>query len=155
MFYHSGDGIPKVSWLLKPTSTPVKCHLLYWESLQVNPFCHWNMIRRQWYLFSEESWLTGETESHTWKISDGLPLYACLLEIETKFNANQQICAMIKMDKSDMDQVHLRLIGLRTWHYKMSAYELIHIIYFYIFDRTRYPKVSKHLPTPPPAAESS
>ena len=27
----------------------------------------------------------------------------------------------------------------------MSAYEVIHIIYFYTFDRARYPELSKHL----------
>lgn len=30
--------------------------------------------------------------------------HGCLLEIETEFNLNEQICEMIKMDKSDMDQ---------------------------------------------------
>ncbi|KAI4576734.1 hypothetical protein MJT46_002569 [Ovis ammon polii x Ovis aries] len=30
--------------------------------------------------------------------------HGCLLEIETEYNANQQICGKIKMDKNDMDQ---------------------------------------------------
>lgn len=78
IFCHSRDGINKVSRSPKACIYTSKSHMLYWDSLQETPFCHWGRIRRQRYLFSEESWLTGGIESHTWKISDAIPFYAWL-----------------------------------------------------------------------------
>lgn len=78
IFCHRRDGINKVSWSPKGCIYTSKSHMLYWDSLQETPFCHWGRIKRQRYLFSEESWLTGGIESYTWKISDAIPFYAWL-----------------------------------------------------------------------------